>query len=146
MSKSEVSVKVTRRYEVEGSSACCSHVIILEFCGTQEMKRRHPGKLSENYMQALHQPLGPFRSTSSKLNMITMLKQSNSFKNVFFWDIMSYGSCKNRRFRGTIASIIRETRNGELRTTLSVTRNRSMLLVLLRSVFRLLVTANVVPS
>jgi hypothetical protein len=40
------------------------------------------------------------------------------------------------------ASIIRMTRIGELGTTLAVTRNRRMLL---RSVCRLLVTANVVP-
>jgi hypothetical protein len=45
------------------------------------------------------------------------------------------------------ASIIRVTRIGELRT-LAVTRNRRMLphFVFLRSVRRLLVTANVIPS
>jgi hypothetical protein len=41
------------------------------------------------------------------------------------------------------ASIIRVTRIGELGTTLAVTSNRH---VFLRSVHRLLVTANVVPS
>jgi hypothetical protein len=44
-----------------------------------------------------------------------------------------------------IASIIRETRISELGTTLAVTSNRCML-VFLRSVRRLLVTASVVPS
>jgi hypothetical protein len=50
------------------------------------------------------------------------------------------------------ASIIRVTRIGELGTTLAVTSNQRMLLcisthiVFLRSVRRLLVTANVVPS
>jgi hypothetical protein len=27
---------------------------------------------------------------------------SMSIKNVIFWDVMSCGSCKNRRFRGTL--------------------------------------------
>jgi hypothetical protein len=49
------------------------------------------------------------------------------------------------------ASIIRVTRIGELRTTLAVTSNRRKLrrnnaMVFLRSLRRLLVTANVVPS
>jgi hypothetical protein len=38
------------------------------------------------------------------------------------------------------------TRIGELGTTLAVTSNRRMLLIFLRSVRRLLVTASVVPS
>jgi hypothetical protein len=46
-----------------------------------------------------------------------------------------------------IASIIRVTRIGELGTTLAVTSNRSAhYVVFLRSVLRLLVTANAVPS
>jgi hypothetical protein len=44
------------------------------------------------------------------------------------------------------ASFIRATRIGELGTTLAVTSNRHTLLVFLRSVRRLLVTASVVPS
>jgi hypothetical protein len=44
------------------------------------------------------------------------------------------------------ASFIRVTRIGELRTTLAVTSNRRTLLVFLRSVRLLLVTARVVPS
>jgi hypothetical protein len=44
------------------------------------------------------------------------------------------------------ASFIRVTRIGELGTTLAVTSNRHTHLVFLRSVFRLLVTAIVVPS
>jgi hypothetical protein len=39
-------------------------------------------------------------------------------KNGVFWDVTPCGSCKNRRFG---ASIIRVTRIGELRTTLTVT-------------------------
>jgi hypothetical protein len=44
------------------------------------------------------------------------------------------------------ASFIRVIRIGELGTTLAVTSNRRTLLVFLRSVRRLLVTASVVPS
>jgi hypothetical protein len=44
------------------------------------------------------------------------------------------------------ASFIRVTRIGELRTTLAVTSNRRTHLIFLRSVRRLLVTANVVLS
>jgi hypothetical protein len=44
------------------------------------------------------------------------------------------------------ASFIRVTRIGELGTTLVVTSNRPTLLVFLRSVRRLLVTASVIPS
>jgi hypothetical protein len=46
-------------------------------------------------------------------------------KDAVFWDVTPYGSCNNRRFGGTIASIIRVPRIG---------------------VLRLLVTAKVVPS
>jgi hypothetical protein len=35
-------------------------------------------------------------------------------KNVVFWDVTPCGSCKNQCFGGTIASIIRVTRIGEL--------------------------------
>jgi hypothetical protein len=31
-------------------------------------------------------------------------------KNAVFWDVTPYGPCKNRRFGGTCASIIRVTR------------------------------------
>jgi hypothetical protein len=45
------------------------------------------------------------------------------------------------------ASFVRVTRIGELGTTLALTNNRrTLVLVFLRSVRRLLVTANVVPS
>jgi hypothetical protein len=44
------------------------------------------------------------------------------------------------------ASFFRMTRIGELGTTLAVTSNRRTLLVFLRNVRRLLVTADVVPS
>jgi hypothetical protein len=44
------------------------------------------------------------------------------------------------------ACFIKVTRIGELETTLAVTSNRRTLLVFLRSVRRLLVTSNVVPS
>jgi hypothetical protein len=61
-----------------------------------------------------------------------------------FWDVMSRGSCKNRRLEECIASIIRVTRIGELTTTLAVTSNRSTLgRNTMYSVLRLVVTANV---
>jgi hypothetical protein len=41
-------------------------------------------------------------------------------KNAVFWDVTPYGSCKDRRFRECIASIIRVRRIGELGTTLVV--------------------------
>jgi hypothetical protein len=44
-------------------------------------------------------------------------------KNAVFWDVMPCGSCRNRRFEG-----------------------KYLLLLLLRSVFRLLVTANIPSS
>jgi hypothetical protein len=61
----------------------------------------------------------------------------NTIENGIFWDVMPCGSCKNRRFGGTSASIIRVTRIGEQGTMLVVTS---------RSIRRLLVTASVVPS
>jgi hypothetical protein len=45
-----------------------------------------------------------------------------------------------------IASIIRVTRIGKLRTMLAVTSNRSTRMLLSMRVLRLLVTANIVPS
>jgi hypothetical protein len=48
-------------------------------------------------------------------------------KNALFWFVTPCGSCKNRRFGGTYRPIIRVTRNGELGTTLTVTRNRNTL-------------------
>jgi hypothetical protein len=62
------------------------------------------------------------------------------------------GSCKNRSFGGTIVSIIKVTRISELGPTLAVTSNRSTLRrsanmpVFLRSMLRLVVTANVPSS
>jgi hypothetical protein len=76
-------------------------------------------------------------------------------KNAIFWDVPSCGACNNLRFGVTSHSIIRETRIGELGTTLAVKSNRRTLrknnilkctIVFLRSLLRLLVTANVVPS
>jgi hypothetical protein len=63
-------------------------------------------------------------------------------KNGVFWGVTPCGSCKTNASEELSASIIRVTRIGELVTTLAVTSNR----IFLRSVFRLLVTANVVPS
>jgi hypothetical protein len=57
-----------------------------------------------------------------------------------FWNVTPCGSCKNRRFANLIASIIRLTRIGQLRT-LAVTNNRRTL----RKI-RLLVTANVLSA
>jgi hypothetical protein len=68
-----------------------------------------------------------------------------TMKNVVYWDLTVCDSCKNRRFRGTIASIIRVTRIGELRTTLAVTSNRRALRRNTEA-NRLLVTAIVVSS
>jgi hypothetical protein len=48
-------------------------------------------------------------------------------KNGVFWDVNPCGSCKNRRFVGFSASIIRVTRISELVTKLAVTSNRSTL-------------------
>jgi hypothetical protein len=50
-------------------------------------------------------------------------------KNVVFWDVALYGSCKNRRFRGTYRLHLqgdKVTRIGEL-GTLAVARNRRTL-------------------
>jgi hypothetical protein len=41
-------------------------------------------------------------------------------KNGVFWDVTPCGSCKNRRFGGTYASVVVVTRIGELGTTLAV--------------------------
>jgi hypothetical protein len=46
-----------------------------------------------------------------------------NMKNGVFWDATPCGSCKNRRFGGLRASIIRVTRIYELGTTLAVTIN-----------------------
>jgi hypothetical protein len=48
-------------------------------------------------------------------------------KNGVFWDVRRCGSCKNRRFGGTRASINKVTRFGELGTTLAVTSNQRTL-------------------
>jgi hypothetical protein len=58
-------------------------------------------------------------------------------KNAVFWDVMTSGSCKNRRF------IIRVITIGKL-GTLAITSNSHY--AFLRSVLRLLITVNVVPS
>jgi hypothetical protein len=59
-------------------------------------------------------------------------------KNVVFWDVTPRDSCKTRSFGELSSSIIKVTRMGELGTTLAF--------VFLRSVLRLLVTDNVVPT
>jgi hypothetical protein len=77
--------------------------------------------------------------------------QPNGFlKNVVFWDVMPCGSCKNRSIGGTYRLYITVTQISELETTLAVTSNAEkkycVILVFLRSMFRLLATANVVSS
>jgi hypothetical protein len=62
-----------------------------------------------------------------------------TMKNCVFWDVTPCGSCKNRRVGGTQRLHHQGARIGELGTTLAH-------LVFLRSLCRLLVTANVVPS
>jgi hypothetical protein len=75
-----------------------------------------------------------------------------TMKNAEYWDVTPCGPCKNRVWEERITSI-RVTRIGELGTTLAVTSNRSKLRgntlytkAFLRSLLRLLVTANVVHS
>jgi hypothetical protein len=50
-----------------------------------------------------------------------------TMKNGFFWDVMSYGSCKSDVSEELSASFIKVTRIGELGTTLAVTGNRRKL-------------------
>jgi hypothetical protein len=64
-------------------------------------------------------------------------------KNVVFCDVTPCDSCKNRISEELSDSIMRVTRMGELGTTLAVTSNRHS--VFLRSMRRLLFTANVAP-
>jgi hypothetical protein len=58
-------------------------------------------------------------------------------KNVVFWDVKPCGSCKNGRFGGTNHFHHHGEKNRRARTTLTL---------LLRSVVRLLATANIVSS
>jgi hypothetical protein len=58
-----------------------------------------------------------------------------TMKNPIFWEVMPCGSCKNWRFRGRIAYIIRVTRIGLLGTMLVVTSKRSKLRKILFSPF-----------
>jgi hypothetical protein len=61
--------------------------------------------------------------------------------NAVFWDVSPSDYCMNRRFGGKYCSIIRVTRNTD------IPYNRLLShIVYLRSLFRLLVTANAVPS
>jgi hypothetical protein len=55
---------------------------------------------------------------------------TKKLKNTVFWDVTPCGFCKTRSFRGSIATIIRATRMGELGTTLAVTSNRLLMLFL----------------
>jgi hypothetical protein len=50
-------------------------------------------------------------------------------KNAVFWDVTLCSSGNNKRFGGTIASIIRAAQIGDLGTALAVTNNRSRLLL-----------------
>jgi hypothetical protein len=65
--------------------------------------------------------LQTYRSTyrNVRLRVFTAV----TMKNGVFWDVTPCGSCKNRRFGGTSASVIRVTRIGELGTALAVTSN-----------------------
>jgi hypothetical protein len=69
-------------------------------------------------------------------------------KSAVIWDVTSVRTVSEER----IAPIIRVTRIDELGTTLAVTSNRitllrnTVLFIVINSVLRLLVTANVVPS
>jgi hypothetical protein len=77
----------------------------------------------------------------------TCATRSSINNNGVFWDVTLCGSCKNQVSEELSASFIRETTIGELGTTLAVTSNDARCdFVFLRSVRRLLVTANVVPS
>jgi hypothetical protein len=49
-------------------------------------------------------------------------------KNGVFWDVTSYGCCKNRRFGGPCRVHNKVERISELGTTLAVSSNRSTLL------------------
>jgi hypothetical protein len=48
-------------------------------------------------------------------------------KNGVFWDVMPCGSCKNRRFGGTLRLLHQGDKIGELGKTLAVTSNRRTL-------------------
>jgi hypothetical protein len=61
-------------------------------------------------------------------------------KNAVFWDVTPCGSCKNRRFGGTCASVIRVTIIGVLGTKLALTSNRRALRRNNESVFLLFLT------
>jgi hypothetical protein len=45
-------------------------------------------------------------------------------KNAVFWDVTLCGSCKNSNFRGRYRLHRQGEKNGDLRTTLILTRNR----------------------
>jgi hypothetical protein len=63
-------------------------------------------------------------------------------KNGVFWDVTQRGSCKKRRFGGTLRLLHQDDKNRRTRNNASYT----VLLVCVRSVRQLLVTASVVPS
>jgi hypothetical protein len=48
-----------------------------------------------------------------KADLLLKIEEDVS-RNGIFWDVMPFGSCKNRRFGTTSAFIIRGTRIGEL--------------------------------
>jgi hypothetical protein len=64
-------------------------------------------------------------------------------KNTVFRDVTPRGSCMNGRFGGTYRLHHQGDKNRRARNNVSLTSNRR---VFLRSVFRLLLTANVVSS
>jgi hypothetical protein len=67
-----------------------------------------------------------------------------NLKNVFL-DVMSSGSCKNRRFGGAYCLCHHGDKNLRARNNVSITSNRNTVIFLPR-VLQLLVTANVDPS
>jgi hypothetical protein len=66
-----------------------------------------------------------------------------TMKNGVFWDVTPCGSYKNQRFGGTLRLLHQADKIWWTRRTLAVTSNRHF--VFLRSVRRLLDTANVLP-
>jgi hypothetical protein len=66
--------------------------------------------------------------------------------NAIFLDVAPCGSCKNRHSGGTIGSIIRVTRIGELGTSLAVISNRNVLLRLSLQLWLLLVANTTISA
>jgi hypothetical protein len=77
-----------------------------------------------------------------RFEVLTAMTRNNGV----FWDVTPCGSWKNRRFRGTWRLHNQGDKSGGLGTTLTITGNRQCDFLFLRSLRRLPVTANVVPS